>query len=151
MKFSPLLSLAPALCASVLVAGCAASSNTPVRGEPAQLNGHSFMWTGGVSEDCELPPFIAFDEAGRVSGQAGCNRLLGQIAQDGLKVDFSNLGSTMKLCAPQFMKVERTFLDFLGRAAYATQSPQTIGAVDLWTADGEKIVTLVPEKPGKCD
>ena len=147
-----LKTLVPALCATALAAGCAVNgTGAPVRGEPARLNGHSFMWTGGVSEDCELPPYIAFDADGRVSGQAGCNRLLGQVVQDGLRVDFSNLGSTMKLCAPQFMKVEREFLDIIGRTAFATQSAEADGAIDIWSAEGEKIVTLVAEKPGKCD
>ena len=94
---------------------------------------------------------VAFDEKGAISGQAGCNRLLGQVRQDGLRVDFSNLGSTMKLCAPQFMKVERTFIDFLGRAAFVTASTAVPGGIDLWDKAGERIVTLVPEKAGKCD
>lgn len=151
MKMKAIL---PVVLCSVLAAGCAATgpgSDAPVKGDPVALAGHGYMWADGVSEDCELPPSIAFDEKGAISGQAGCNRLLGQVRQDGLRVDFSNLGSTMKLCAPQFMKVERTFIDFLGRAAFVTASTAVPGGIDLWDKAGERIVTLVPEKAGKCD
>ena len=106
------------------------------------------MWTGGVSEDCDLPPTIAFSAEGRLSGLAGCKRLLGQYKQDGTSLDLGEVATTMKLCAPSFMKVEDEFLGFLRQVRYATQAGD---GIDLWDADGKKIVTLVPERAGKCD
>ena len=73
----------PALCCAALAAGCASTATTgssaePLSGEkPAQLADRSFMWVDGASEDCELPPSIRFGADGRISGQAGCNRMLG--------------------------------------------------------------------------
>lgn len=146
MSFKPLL---PALLCAALAAGCAATGgNAGPQGEAPELAGKSFMWTGGVSEDCELPPTIAFSAEGRISGLAGCNRLLGQYKQDGTSLDLGEVATTMKLCAPSFMKVEDEFLGFLRQVRYATQASD---GIDLWDADGKKIVTLVPERAGKCD
>lgn len=140
--------LPAALCAALL-AGCAATGGTDgPAGEAAELAGRNFMWTGGVSEDCELPPTLNFGADGRLSGSAGCNRLLGNFKQDGKKVDLGEIGTTMKLCAPAFMKVEQQFLGILKETAYITKSGE---GIDLWTKDAKKLVTLVPERPGKCD
>lgn len=138
----------PAICAAAVVAGCAqtnSSSNAPVQGAPAHLIGHTFQWTSGITEAEGEYPHIAFDQTGNVSGLAGCNSLLGEVHQKGLAVDFSNLGTTRMLCAPKVMKSERAFLELLKRAAYATQSKDTEGAVDLWSEAGDRIGQLLPK------
>ena len=146
MSFKPLL---PALFCAVLAAGCASTGgNAGPQGKAPELAGKSFMWTGGVSEDCELPPTISFSEEGRISGLAGCNRLLGQYKQDGTSLDLGEVATTMKLCAPQFMKVEDEFLGFLRQVRSVTEAGD---GIDLWDSNGKKIVTLVPERAGKCD
>ena len=77
----------PALCCAALAAGCASTATTGSSAEPlsgektAQLADRSFMWVDGASEDCELPPSIRFGADGRISGQAGCNRMLGSWKQ----------------------------------------------------------------------
>lgn len=143
--------LLPLLLSAAMLAGCAATggSNAPA-GEAPQLAGKTFMWAGGVSDECELPPTLAFSEDGRISGLAGCNRLLGRYTQDGVKLDFGGqIGTTMKLCGPAFMKVEADFLALLNQTAYATKSGED--GIDLWNAAGEKVVTLVPERAGHCE
>lgn len=89
--------LLPALCCAALAAGCASTATTgssaePLPGEkPAQLADRSFMWVDGASEDCELPPSIRFGADGRISGQAGCNRMLGSWKQDGKTIDLGQI------------------------------------------------------------
>ena len=101
--------LLPALCCAALAAGCASTATTgssaePLSGEkPAQLADRSFMWVDGASEDCELPPSIRFGADGRISGQAGCNRMLGSWKQDGKTIDLGQIATTMRLCGPAFM------------------------------------------------
>ena len=112
--------LLPALCCAALAAGCASTATTgssaePLPGEkPAQLADRSFMWVDGASEDCELPPSIRFCADGRISGQAGCNRMLGSWKQDGKTIDLGQIATTMRLCGPAFMEVEKKFLSLLG-------------------------------------
>ena len=119
----------PALCCAALAAGCASTATTgssaePLSGEkPAQLADRSFMWVDGASEDCELPPSIRFGADGRISGQAGCNRMLGSWKQDGKTIDL---------------------------AKYITAAADGEGIV-LWNDKGEKLVELLPERAGKCD
>ena len=142
--------LLPVLLSAAMLAGCAATggSNAP-EGDAPELAGKTFMWSGGVSEECELPPTIAFSEDGRISGLAGCNRLLGRYTQEGVRLDLGEIGTTMKLCGPAFMKVEQDFLALLNQTAYATKSGED--AIDLWNEAGEKVVTLVPERAGRCE
>ena len=135
-----------ALCATALAAGCAVEPGSPVTGEPALLNGHAYAWTEGLSEEAGASPYLAFSTEGAVSGLAGCNGIIGEVRQDGIRVDFSRLGTTRMLCAPKVMQSERKFLDLLGRTAFATQSVDADGGIDLWTAEGEKIVTLRPKR-----
>ena len=149
--------LLPAFCAAALAAGCASTtSNGPAAADPlagqqaAKLADRSFMWTGGTSEDCELPPSIRFGADGSISGQAGCNRMLGAWKQDGKSVDLGQIATTMRMCAPAFMEVERKFLGFLGETKYITAAAEGEGIV-LWNEKGEKVVELVPERAGKCD
>lgn len=146
--------LLPAICCSALAAGCASTGSVgaadPVPGKAAELAGHAYMWTDGSSEDCELPPSIRFGADGRISGQAGCNRILGGWKLDGKALQLGEVATTMRLCAPQFMEVEKKFLGFLADTRFVTQTADGKG-IDLWNEKGEKIVSLVPERPGKCD
>ena len=148
--------LLPALCCAALAAGCASTATTgssaePLSGEkPAQLADRSFMWVDGASEDWDLPPSLRFGADGRISGQAGCNRMLGSWKQDGKTIDLGQIATTMRLCGPAFMEVEKKFLSLLGAAKYITAAADGEGIV-LWNDKGEKLVELLPERAGKCD
>ena len=58
--------------------------------------------------------------------------------------------TTMRLCGPAFMEVEKKFLSLLGAAKYITAAADGEGIV-LWNDKGEKLVELLPERAGKCD
>ena len=59
-------------CAIALTA-CTAVTST----QNADLAGRSLMWADGATEECEVPPSIKFGADGKVSGNAGCNLLVG--------------------------------------------------------------------------
>jgi heat shock protein HslJ len=60
-------------------------------------------------------PTISFEE-GRVFGAASCNRFMGgyQVAADGLKLEMSQMASTMMACPDALMTQEGQFLGTLG-------------------------------------
>ncbi|PUA26667.1 MAG: hypothetical protein B0W54_23290 [Cellvibrio sp. 79] len=51
-----------------------------------------------VSEK-EREPYVVFNSEKRVAGSDGCNRLMGAYAQEGDKLTFSQIASTMMACA----------------------------------------------------
>lgn len=147
MKKSCLLALLTSL---GLLAGCASTSpSTEPAGEAAQLAGRDLMWAAGANEHCEVPPAISFGDDGRISGDAGCNRLIGQLKQDGKAVDFSQLGSTMRMCGPKLMEVEKKFMDNLAATRFVVKSGDD--EVKCFDANGKLVMTLVPERLGACN
>ncbi len=137
-----------ALAATLLAAGCASTGGQEgPAGNAPELAGKTFMWAEAVSENCELPPTITFGADGRVSGNAGCNNLIGGWKLEGKAITMGPLGSTMKMCAPEFMEVEQKFLGILNQVAFVTSEGE---GITLWSKDEEKLVTLVPEKAGNC-
>ena len=71
-------------CAIALTA-CTAVTST----QNADLAGRSLMWADGATEECEVPPSIKFGADGKVSGNAGCNLLVGGWTLQGDKLDLS--------------------------------------------------------------
>jgi heat shock protein HslJ len=67
-------------------------------------------------KDLQSEPHLIFDsQQGRVTGSAGCNRLMGSYAIDGNHIRLGPLATTKMLC-PQGMDIEQMFLDKLARA-----------------------------------
>jgi len=56
---------------------------------------------------------LRFDDDGRVSGSAGCNRYFGTLSLEGERVSVGPLGSTRMMCAPPVMDQEQRFLQAL--------------------------------------
>jgi heat shock protein HslJ/uncharacterized membrane protein len=69
----------------------------------------------GVIDNLNSPITIAAD--GKVSGDAGCNRMTGQATVSGTAIRFGPLATTRRACPPAIMDQERRFLDALGRVA----------------------------------
>lgn len=55
-------------------------------------------------------------EDGKVSGTAGCNRIMGQMTVSGAHINFSPMSTTRMLCAEDVMDQEGKFLAALGDA-----------------------------------
>ena len=68
---------------------------------------------GGVVDGAEVT--ITFDETGRISGRAACNRYFGGYQLTGEGVSFGQMASTQMACAPSLMTLERKMLDALGQ------------------------------------
>lgn len=82
-------------------------------------------------------PTITFEE-GRVFGAAGCNRFMGgyKVSADGLKLEMSQMASTMMACPDLLMQQEGQFLGTLGSVTgYAVEG----GLLTLTGADGKTI------------
>ena len=125
----------------------AACQSTPTLTAP-NLAGKNLMWQDGANEHCEIPPSIHFAADGRVSGDAGCNRLLGSYTQNGAQLDLSHLGSTKRMCGPKLMEVENAFLNHLSKTRYAIEQGDNVILLD---ENKKPLITLVPERLGACD
>ena len=135
--------LAAVPCALVLAA-CSTGGGAD---QSADLAGRSLMWADGITADCEVPPTIKFGADGKVSGNAGCNYLVGSWSMEGAKIDLSGLGSTRRMCGPAIMQMEDAFMQNLGKTVYATAEGDKVHFLD---ADHKLVMTLVPEIPGSC-
>lgn len=129
------------------LAGCAQvatkDSEGPA-GESPNVNGRTFSWTEGRSEDSAARPTIRFED-GRITGNAGCNSFSGSYKLDGKAFRIEpNLAVTMKMCAPDVSKSETEFLTMLSTARFMTEDGDSIY---LWDKDGIGLLKLVsPEK-----
>jgi heat shock protein HslJ len=89
-------------------AGLGTSSATPTGG----LEGTS--WTlveiDGREPAGDTVPTIAFDEAGNVSGSAGCNTFMGTPTIEGSSISMGPLGTTRMACAGAAGLLETAFL-----------------------------------------
>jgi heat shock protein HslJ len=110
-------------------------------GEPASL----LLGPEWVVESIDGAPLIsdsgvtlAFDEAGRVSGVASCNRYLAtyELTGEGLSIDGG--ASTMMACEPDLMEQERRFLDTLDAIRRFEIAPD--GALVLVADAGPKLI-----------
>lgn len=82
-------------------------------------------------------PTITFEE-GRVFGAASCNRFMGgyAVSADGLKLEMSQMASTMMACPDELMTQEGQFLGTLGAVTgYGVKD----GVLTLTAADGKSI------------
>jgi heat shock protein HslJ/membrane-bound inhibitor of C-type lysozyme len=81
---------------------------------------------------------LAFDDAGRVSGSAGCNNFAGRYTLSGEGLKFGDLALTRKACAASLMEQESRFVAALGAAQRFEITPQ--GALRLLGGDKRSIL-----------
>lgn len=86
-------------------------------------------------------PFVRFDEDGRVSGNAGCNRFFGSFEiRNGGVIEFGAIGATRMMCPKDAMDTERAFLDGLAQSvSYERDGARLV----LHDADGVELLALV--------
>jgi heat shock protein HslJ len=85
--------------------------------------------------------------AGRLSGSAGCNRLMGAYMVDGDRLEMKpNMATTMMACPPPLMDQEQAVIDALGKAAKFRVDDNRLSIQD---ADGEPLLKLTarPDRP----
>jgi heat shock protein HslJ len=69
-------------------------------------------------EDNQVPAIritLAVDQQGRLSGEAGCNRWMGEWVLTEAGVSLAPVATTRKICPPEVMELETRFLDALSR------------------------------------
>lgn len=84
------------------------------------------------------PATLSFDPDGRLSGNASCNRLIGNYKVDGNKLTISPAGTTMMACPPALMDQERRLVALLGKVS--RYKIDRTGALILTSVSGERIV-----------
>jgi len=79
---------------------------------------------------------------GTVSGNAGCNDFSGSYSADETNIAFSPLGITRKACSPDEVMTQEALV--LANLQAATTWQTTAAGVDLFRADGTRVVSLAP-------
>jgi len=80
---------------------------------------------------------LRFDAGGRISGSAGCNRIMGLVRLAGDDLAFADLASTRRACEPEVMAFEERLLASLRMARSYLSAPD--GAIMLVTPDGGSV------------
>lgn len=99
------------------------------------------------NSQCDVPPMIEFGEK-QASGDMGCNRFTASYSVDGTKIQFDQVAATLRMCGPEYMKLEDQMQNLLNAARSAKQ---TKTAITFFDEDGKEILTLVPEEAGACE
>ncbi len=98
-----------ALCAVLFAVGCNDSSD-------AKLSEGEYKYISENDKSAEIT--IAFDtKEKRFYGMSGVNRYFGTYEQDGSKLTFSPIGSTMMAGPENLMKAERAYLNDLSEVS----------------------------------
>lgn len=136
--------LAAAGLALATMTGCA-STSTPEPTQSAAPTGGAALagaeWSvfeiNGAAIVPNSTPTINFEE-GRVFGAGSCNRFMGgySISPDGLKLEMSQMASTMMACPEPLMQQEGAYLKTLGAV---TGYSVADGVLTLTTPDGQTI------------
>ena len=87
------------LLATLALTACAITS----REATTDLPGTSWQLVelDGADVVGDVPPTLAFDETGTVSGTGGCNTFSGEVSIDGPELSFGPLASTQMACADE--------------------------------------------------
>ena len=114
------------------LASCGSNINLEGKWEIATLNGEQV-------KAIETNPFIEFNtEEGKVHGNTGCNIMNGSYTQEGSKLTFGNMATTM-MAGPD-MELEREVLDAIGKTA--SVKPGSEGTLRVFDAEGNQIMDL---------
>ena len=112
------------------------------------LTRHSWMSDVKTSESCEIPPLISFTSDMKLSGEPGCNNLVGEFfIGEKDQFTFPHLGLTKRLCAKAYMQQESQFMAMLEQTAYAKKQD---GKIHLLDQNKRPLGVLVPEKASAC-
>lgn len=119
-------------CAMFGLVGCS-DADTNLKGKTYQYNG---------PDNTKMT--ISFDEKeNRIYGFAGVNRYFGTYQQDGQKLTFSPMGSTMMAGSPAEMRAEADFLQTLPKVTGFSLKGKTL---TLTLPEGQMILTQIPNE-----
>ncbi len=105
--------------------------------KPVTLNNKWKVISMKGIEDLQINPTIQFDEnEKRISGNAGCNSYFGNYDPESVKLDFSKMGMTRKMCPD--MTVENAFLNNMRVVSYYKIENKKLS---FYNANDEAIIT----------
>lgn len=118
-----------------MLSACCGKTDLSGKWEIETLNGKEVTAT-------ETDPFIEFDTTeGRVHGFTGCNIMNGSFTQDGNKLTFGNMATTM-MAGPD-MDLEREVLDAINATASVKKASD--GKLNVYDAEGNLLMVLDKE------
>lgn len=131
------ITLAGAAAAALLLSACSTPTQ-PTLIDPTTLEGQTFRWALGETSTGQTP-MVVFGKDGRLSGFAGCNRIMGSWKAEGTGLSFLQVATTRMMCDADAMKTEEKFLGYLRDATGAVATP---AGVDFVNAEGKVLVNL---------
>lgn len=111
--------LALALAGPAIAAAGGPSSGSPNAPSGGRILGDWARTADGITQT------ITFAKAGKVNGDAGCNRFIGDYGVKGSTIDIGPLGSTLMFCEG-VMDAERAYLKALEKATAFTVKGTTL-------------------------
>ena len=118
----------------------AAEQPLPLRGTEWHLDALAAGGDAVTSTLAGTKATATFDDQGRVSGNASCNRYGGSYTLDGEAIAIDDVMSTAMACEPDVMEQEAAFLDGVGKAASVEIEGSTLTLLD---ADGAFLLSFV--------
>ncbi len=117
---------------AMLFSSCAGQSDLNGKWEIVTLGGEKV-------EATETNPYLEFNPAeGKVHGHTGCNLMNGTFSQDGKKLSFGNMATTM-MAGPD-MALESSVLDAINRTASVKKASD--GKLELLDANGNPLMEI---------
>lgn len=101
----------------VWAAGCAGLGVAPAPAPVLVGTEWRLQSLGGRDVPASSQATLNFPESGRVAGNASCNRFFGTYVQTGLKISFSQMGSTRMACAGPAAEQETRYLAALQKTS----------------------------------
>lgn len=132
------ISAAAAAAATSLLLSACSTPQPPALTDPTALAGQTYRWKLGETASGQTS-MVVFGQEGRLSGFAGCNRIMGSWKAEGTALTFTGVATTRMMCDQASMKIEEKFLGYLRDAAGAVSTPT---GIDLVNAEGKVLVNL---------
>ena len=116
-------------------------------GDPASLLRGTWKITAidGAAPVADTDPSISFDEDGKVSGAASCNRFFGTFTLTGEGLSFDQMGASMMMCEEPVMAQERAVLGILESTTGFSVADN--GSLTLNGSDGRTIAASRTDDP----
>lgn len=125
------------------VAALIATSCAPSKVTTPSISGkwHIAQACGIATTNAEEDPFIAFEDSGKVYGNASINNFFGSYNQDGANLSLSNIGMTMRL--GQSPEIEQAINKALDKASKVSVDGDS---ATIFDAHGKAVLVLVRQE-----
>ncbi len=136
------------ICCAGALAACSTAPAEQANSKPVVLEGTSWMMQVPPESDCSVTPMLEFLPNNMLAGDLGCNRAHGSFQFDGTNILFDKVATTRKMCAPKYMALEDQMLKMMSGARTVKMTEK---GLTFYDAQGQELMTMVPEMAGACD